>query len=385
MKHHPYFRSLLSSPTSSRLSYAARVLNEGGLQSVPTKLHFPGGAIIGCSAGFMNVGKIKGTHNAMKSGMLAAESVWEAVHPSSSTSSSSTGTAAPDLSSYTTSLSNSWIHSDLYEVRNLRPSFNTPLGIWGGILYSGIDSLFLKGRVPWTFKHQKESVVSPLLPISSSISHFFLSFQKSPSISHDSSATQPSSSHDPIDYPPFEPPLSTDLLTSVSLTGTNHGEDQPIHLRVVSMEKYLEGIMGGGGSNETGRDVAIGVGVDAVKNVVGDEVSSGVDNNGKELVEEAVGEEIKRRQNHVRVNVNEYAGLLGRACPAGVYEYVADESESGSGKAEGEGEGWKGHKLVINSQVCFFLSSSPILFFRSLSYFTCLTYDGPELHSLQIM
>ena len=169
MKHHPYFRSLLSSPTSSRLSYAARVLNEGGLQSVPTKLHFPGGAIIGYSAGFVNIGKIKGTHNAMKSGMLAAESVWEAVHPSSST-----GTTAPDLSSYTTSLSNSWIHSDLYEVRNLRPSFNTSLGIWGGILYSGIDSLFLKGRVPWTFKHQKEPVVSPLLPISSSISPLFL-------------------------------------------------------------------------------------------------------------------------------------------------------------------------------------------------------------------
>ena len=151
------------------------------------------------------------------------------------------------------------------------------------------------------------------------------------------------------------------------------------------MERYLEGIMGGGGgSNETGRDVAIGVGVDAVKNVVGDEVSSGVDNNGKELVEEAVGEEIKRRQNHVRINVNEYAGLLGRACPAGVYEYVADESESGSGKAGEEGEGWKGHKLVINSQVGFFFSA--VLFFFVL-YLTlhCLTYDGPELHSLQIM
>ena len=132
------------------------------------------------------------------------------------------------------------------------------------------------------------------------------------------------------------------------------------------MERYLEGIMGGGGSNGTGHDVAIGVGVDAVKNVIEDEVSSGVDKNGKELVEEAVGKEIKRRQNHVRVNVNEYAGLLGRACPAGVYEYVADESESGSGKA-GEGEGWKGHKLVINSQVCFF--DSPI-FFSFLPYFT---------------
>ena len=161
MKHHPYFRSLLSSPNSERLSYAARVLNEGGLQSVPTKLHFPGGAIIGCSAGFVNVGKIKGTHNAMKSGMLAAEAAWEAIHPSSSSSADlPLSTSAPNLSSYTTSLFNSWIHSDLYEIRNLRPSFNTQFGIWGGILYSGIDSLFLKGRVPWTFKHQKKSDVS---------------------------------------------------------------------------------------------------------------------------------------------------------------------------------------------------------------------------------
>ena len=161
MKHHPYFRSLLSSPNSERLSYAARVLNEGGLQSVPTKLHFPGGAIIGCSAGFVNVGKIKGTHNAMKSGMLAAEAAWEAIHPSlSSSSPDPLSTSAPNLSSYTTSLFNSWIHSDLYEIRNLRPSFNTPFGIWGGILYSGIDSMFLKGRVPWTFKHQNKSDVS---------------------------------------------------------------------------------------------------------------------------------------------------------------------------------------------------------------------------------
>lgn len=177
MKHHPYFRSLLSSPNSERLSYAARVLNEGGLQSVPTKLHFPGGAIIGCSAGFVNVGKIKGTHNAMKSGMLAAEAAWEAIHPSSSPSSPdpSLSTSAPNLSSYTTSLFNSWIHSDLYEIRNLRPSFNSPLGIWGGILYSGIDSLFLEGRVPWTFKHQNKSDAS----IHMFISFAFLTFQHS--------------------------------------------------------------------------------------------------------------------------------------------------------------------------------------------------------------
>jgi electron-transferring-flavoprotein dehydrogenase len=99
------------------------------------------------------------------------------------------------------------------------------------------------------------------------------------------------------------------------------------------MERYLEGVRG--------RNGAVGVGVEAVKNMATTE------DGGKDLVEEAVQKEIKRRQNHVRINVNEYAGLLGRGCPAGVYEYVVDESKSG----EGEGEGWGGQKLVINSQV----------------------------------
>lgn len=153
MKHHPYFRSLLLSPKAERLAYAARVLTEGGLQSVP-KLHFPGGALIGCSAGFVNIAKIKGTHNAMKSGMLAAEAAWDVVHPSSADSGVDESAAA-DMSAYDHALHRSWVHSDLHEVRNLRPSFSTSLGNWGGIIYSGIDSLFFKGRVPWTFKHHK--------------------------------------------------------------------------------------------------------------------------------------------------------------------------------------------------------------------------------------
>ena len=99
------------------------------------------------------------------------------------------------------------------------------------------------------------------------------------------------------------------------------------------MEKYLEGI--------TGRNGAVGAGVEAVKNIAAAEAG------GKGLVEEADQEEIKTRQNHVRINVNEYAGLLGRGCPAGVYEYVVD----GSGSDEGKEEGWGGQKLVINSQV----------------------------------
>ncbi|EGO00987.1 hypothetical protein SERLA73DRAFT_71953 [Serpula lacrymans var. lacrymans S7.3] len=262
MKHHPYFTRLLSG-SSTRIAYGARALNEGGIQSVP-KLNFPGGALIGCSAGFVNVAKIKGTHNAMKSGMLAAEAAADVLASEPSQSESE----GVDMSSYDTALRNSWVWSDLHEVRNLRGSFNTPLGIWGGIAYSGVDSLFLKGRTPWTFRNTSKM--------------------------NDAQHTERAYHHKPIDYPAFQPPLSTDLLTSVALTGTNHAEDQLIHLRVCK------------GGDES-----------------------------KEL-----------RKKHVKENVGEYAGLLGRACPAAVYEYVDDE---GGASAE---EGWDGKKLIINSQNC---------------------------------
>jgi electron-transferring-flavoprotein dehydrogenase len=169
MKHHPYFRTLLSGPKSERLGYAARVITEGGLQSVP-KLHFPGGALIGCSAGFVNIAKIKGTHNAMKSGMLAAEAAWDSVHSTSSRDSSS----AADMSAYDRTLHDSWVHSDLYEVRNLRPSFSTSLGTWGGVIYSGIDSLLFRGRVPWTFKHHAPSEKNPVGHFSQPLAKRFL-------------------------------------------------------------------------------------------------------------------------------------------------------------------------------------------------------------------
>ena len=110
------------------------------------------------------------------------------------------------------------------------------------------------------------------------------------------------------------------------------------------MERYMEGV--------TGRNEAVGVGVEAVRNIAAAEASHAEDKEaGENIFEEAVHAEIKRRQDHVRINVNDYAGLLGRACPAGVYEYVVDESESGNKKGEREGCG--GHKLVINSQVRF--------------------------------
>lgn len=147
MKHHPFFKDLLEG--GECLAYGARVLNEGGLQSIP-KLYFPGGALIGCSAGFLNVPKIKGTHNAMKSGMLAAEAAIEALDKVEETG------EPIDMSAYEQGFKDSWIHEELHEVRNLRPSFHNPLGLWGGMAYSGVDSLFLKGRVPWTFRNSWE-------------------------------------------------------------------------------------------------------------------------------------------------------------------------------------------------------------------------------------
>ena len=250
MKHHPYFADILGG--GERLAYAARVLNEGGLQSLP-KLHFPGGALLGCAAGFLNVPKIKGTHNAMKSGMVAAEAAFEVLQRDSD--------APADMSHYETGMRDSWVWKELTEVRNIRPSFNTKLGMWGGIAYSGIDSLLVKGRVPWTF-HTKTT---------------------------DPSHTKPAKECQPIEYPPFQPPLSTDLLTSLALTGTNHAEDQPVHLRLPP---------------------------------------------GAEAARE-----------HVKKNVGEFAGLLQRGCPAGVYEYVEEEGTPSE-------ESWEGKKLVINSQNC---------------------------------
>ncbi|KAE9406584.1 FAD/NAD(P)-binding domain-containing protein [Gymnopus androsaceus JB14] len=271
MKHHPYLRKLLTPSandpntfTPSRIAYGARVLVEGGLQSIPL-LHFPGGAIIGDSAGFVNIAKIKGVHNSMKTGMLGGEGAFEAIEQQEVKVQSSSA----DLSSYTQAFTKSWVYSDLHEVRNLRPSFSSSLGIYGGVLYSGIDSLLLKGRTPWTFRHTK-------------------------------SPEDRLSIHKPIDYPPFEPPLSTDLMTSIMLTGTGHEEDQPEHLRVATLREY-------------------------VKEWYGNEDVLGPSLQGESGSEGPLKSKQERRRQHVQKNVEEFAGLLGRACPAGVYEYVDDE------------------------------------------------------------
>lgn len=142
-KHHPKIQPVFEG--GNRIAYGARALVEGGFQSLP-KLTFPGGCLVGCTAGFMNVPKIKGTHNAMKSGMLAAEGAYEAINAEKQE------TEAYEPKSYVDKIQNSFIWKELKAVRNVRPSFHNPLGFYGGMMYSGF-SIAIGGREPWTFSH----------------------------------------------------------------------------------------------------------------------------------------------------------------------------------------------------------------------------------------
>ena len=202
MKHHPFFAKVLEG--GKCISYGARALNEGGFQSIP-RVAFPGGALIGDTAGFLNVPKIKGIHTSMKSGMLAAESTFKALSDSEHK-----GTVM--LYNYEESLRNSSIWKELREVRNMRPSFHSPLKLLGGILYSGLEAYVLKGRVPWTLHHP----------------------------CRDHEATRTADAANKVEYPKPDGILSFDILTSVSRTGTNHEEDQPVHLRVPDWQKHAE-------------------------------------------------------------------------------------------------------------------------------------------------
>ncbi len=175
-----------------RLSYGARALSEGGLQSVP-RLSFPGGALMGDSAGFLNVPKIKGTHAAMKSGMLAAEAVVEGLQ---------SGRPA-EPRSYTGKVRGSWLWRELRDVRNVRPSF-AKYGLYGGALYSGIDAMLLRGRAPWTMRHSHS----------------------------DNEVLETAQRSEPIVYPRPDNKLTFDKLSSVFLSNTNHEEDQPVHLQL---------------------------------------------------------------------------------------------------------------------------------------------------------
>ncbi|XP_055339945.1 electron transfer flavoprotein-ubiquinone oxidoreductase, mitochondrial-like [Paramacrobiotus metropolitanus] len=196
-KHHPAIAPFLEN--GKRLQYGARALNEGGLQSIP-RLTFPGGCLIGCDAGFMNVPKIKGTHTATKSGMVAAESIFDVLYNPEFKTEQNTQAADPML--YEERLRGSWVWKELRKSRNVRPSFHSPLGVYGGLAYTGLFYVGLRGLEPWTFAHGGPD------------------YQK----------LKPASECKPIEYPKPDGKLSFDLLTSVALTGTNHDHDQPPHL-----------------------------------------------------------------------------------------------------------------------------------------------------------
>ena len=191
-KQHPEIRKYLEG--GKRVSYGARAINEGGWQSVP-KLEFPGGALIGCSAGFVNVPRIKGTHTAMKSGMLAAESVFDAVTADRS---------GDELGSYESRLRSSWIADELQLVKNAEPAVSKFGGTLGTIL-AGIDMWMrvLKIGLPITMKHKPD-------------------YTKLWRKEHCAK----------IDYPKPDGVISFDRLTSVSFSFTNHEEDQPCHLQL---------------------------------------------------------------------------------------------------------------------------------------------------------
>ena len=224
-KTHPEIRKHLEDGTC--VSYGARVLNEGGFHSIP-KLTFPGGALIGCSAGFLNAVKIKGSHTAMKSGMLAAESTFEAlttgeanegVPPVAESFEMPPLASLPEITSYSQSVKDSWIHDELYQVRNCHEAF-ARWGVGGGLVYTGMATHITKGHEPWTLEHT----------------------------AHDSEKTEAADAHTAPTYPSPDGKLTFDLLTNLQRSGTYHAEDQPIHLRVkedchkipemVSLPKY---------------------------------------------------------------------------------------------------------------------------------------------------
>lgn len=175
-----------------RIAYGARALSEGGLQSLP-KLTFPGGCLVGDTAGFLNVPKIKGTHTAMKSGMLAAEAVARALAADS----------PAEPVAYTELFRASWLADELHAVRNIRPGF-AKFGLWGGLLNAALDTYAFRGKAPWTLHH--------------------------PHADHEGlqeAATAPA-----IAYPKPDGVITFDRLSSVFISNTNHAEDQPVHLRL---------------------------------------------------------------------------------------------------------------------------------------------------------
>ncbi|TFW10511.1 electron transfer flavoprotein-ubiquinone oxidoreductase [Oxalobacteraceae bacterium OM1] len=222
-KTHPEIRKFFEG--GKRISYGARAITAGGLQSLP-KLTFPGGVLIGCDAGFLNASRIKGSHAAMKTGMLAAEAAFAAL----------AGNRQHDeLTSYPEAFKTSWLHEELYKARNFKPFMSK--GLYTGTLMVGIDQIVFGGKAPWTLRHQHA----------------------------DHECLRPASEFKPIAYPKPDGKLTFDRLSSVFISNTNHGEDQPVHLTL--------------------KDPSV----------------------------------------PVKINLPKYAGPEQRYCPAGVYEFVQAE------------------------------------------------------------
>ena len=202
-KTHPAISKILKN--GKRISYGARALIEGGLQSLPT-MHMPGALLVGCDAGTLNMPKIKGSHTAMKSGIIAAETINEYLNQNT------------PLSSYEIKFKNSWIYKELYSALNVKPSFKW--GLIPAIIFTGIDQILFRGKLPFTFKHSHS----------------------------DNETLRPASEMKKIDYPKYDGILTFDKTSSVYLTGTNHEDNQPIHLKLkdkklpinFTLEKYDE-------------------------------------------------------------------------------------------------------------------------------------------------
>ena len=197
LKTHPHMKTHFEG--GRRISYGARALSEGGFQSIP-KLTFPGGALIGDAAGFLNLPKIKGTHCAMKSGMLAAEAAADALAADRSS----------ELTAYTAKFKASWLYPELKSVRNLRPAF-AKYGLYGFLAYSGLDTFLLRGRAPWTLHHKHR----------------------------DNEVLAKATDAHKIEYPKPDGVLTFDRLSSVFISNTNHEENQPVHLKLRDPSRWL--------------------------------------------------------------------------------------------------------------------------------------------------
>jgi len=235
-KTHPAVRAFLEG--GKRIAYGARAITAGGLNALP-RFVFPGGCMIGCDAGFLNASRIKGSHAAIKTGMLAAEAAADAI---------AAGRSHDELQAYTDSFNDSWLRDELYRARNFKPAMSK--GLWMGTALVGIDQVIFRGRAPFTLHTTQPD-------------HAYL---------------KPAAECQPIEYPKPDGKLSFDRLSSVFISSTNHEENQPAHLT---------------------------------------------------LKDDSVP---------VAVNLSRYAGPESRYCPAGVYEYVKDESGS--------------DRLQINAQNC---------------------------------